>query len=83
MVVFAVGGHAKGSRSNDLHLLELSDWSWSQPNTSGTAPPPRSYAGACVGHGHYLFISGGRNNFVLEDLHVLDLFMRNWVEVRG
>jgi hypothetical protein len=26
----------------------------------------------CIGHGNLLFVHGGRNNFVLEDLHALD-----------
>ena len=26
----------------------------------------------CIGHGNLLFVHGGRNNFVLEDLHMLD-----------
>lgn len=29
----------------------------------------------------YLFVSGGRNNFVLEDLAVMDLISRSWLEV--
>lgn len=26
----------------------------------------------CIGHSNLLIVHGGRNNFVLEDLHVLD-----------
>lgn len=35
----------------------------------------------CVGHGYNLFIQGGRNNFILEDLYVLDLMSSTWVEI--
>jgi len=77
----ASGGHAAGARTNDLFLLDLSRLSWSQPPTSGPAPSPRSGAAACVGAGRYLFISGGRNNFVLEDLAVMDLISKSWLEV--
>lgn len=45
------GGHAAGGRTNDLFLLELSRLAWSQPQTAGPAPSPRSGAAACVGAG--------------------------------
>lgn len=70
MVVF--GGHALGGRTNDLFLLDLSAWQWSQPATAGNAPSPRQASAICIGHGNLLFVHGGRNTFVLEDLHVLD-----------
>lgn len=75
------GGHASGGRANDLLLLELSGWTWSQPATTGTAPSPRSGAAMCVAHGRYLIIHGGRNNFVLDTAYVLDLMTRTWVDV--
>jgi hypothetical protein len=74
-------GHATGGRTNDLLLLELSGWTWTQPSTSGTAPSPRSCAAITVGNGHHLIIHGGRNNFVLDDMHVLDLLTRTWIDV--
>ncbi len=78
--VFA-GGHASTGRTNDLLLLELSGWTWSQPVTTGTAPSPRSGSALCMGHGRYLVIHGGRNNFLLDSAHVLDLMTRTWVDV--
>jgi hypothetical protein len=35
----------------------------------------------CVAHGRHLVIHGGRNNFVLDTAHVLDLMTRTWVDV--
>lgn len=35
----------------------------------------------CIGHGRYLVMHGGRNNFVLDTAHVLDLMTRTWIEV--
>lgn len=35
-------------------------------------PPCRQACALCIGHGNLLFVHGGRNNFVLEDLHVMD-----------
>lgn len=77
------GGAIKGGRSNELLWLDLSTWTWSQPTCSGTAPSPRSAPAIALGQGHYLFVSGGRNNFVLEDLVVCDLLTHTWAEVRG
>ena len=108
-----------GGRTNDLMLLDLSSWQWSQPALAGTAPSPRyrvncakevgtkehthacphpsppappltpphptvpslphfpcrQASAICVGHGNLLFVSSGRNNFVLEDLNVLDFMV--------
>jgi hypothetical protein len=75
------GGHASSGRTNDLLLLELSGLTWSQPVLTGTAPSPRSGAAACVAHGRYLVVTGGRNNFVLDSTFVLDLMSRVWVNV--
>lgn len=82
-VLLRAAGHATGGRTNDLLLLELSGWTWSQPTTTGTAPSPRSNAAITVGNGHYLIIHGGRNIFVLDDMHVLDLLTRMWIGVSG
>ncbi len=35
----------------------------------------------CIGHSNLLFIHGGRNNFVLEDLHVLNFVDKSWTEI--
>jgi hypothetical protein len=52
-----VGGSASGARANDLHLLELSSFSWSQPPLTGAAPPsPRQAAALAIVHGHYLLV---------------------------
>jgi hypothetical protein len=80
-MLLPAGGHAAGGRTNDLLLLELSGWTWSQPATTGTAPSPRSGAAMCIAHGRYLVVQGGRNNFVLDSAHVLDLMTRTWVDV--
>jgi hypothetical protein len=67
------GGHAIGGRTNDMFLLDLSAWQWSQPAFSGNAPSPRQACALCIGRGNLLFVHGGRNNFsLLEDLHCMD-----------
>lgn len=47
----------------------------------GTAPSPRQASAVCIGHGNLLFVHGGRNNFVLEDLHVLDFVVGHLKEL--
>jgi hypothetical protein len=74
--VLHAGGHAAGGRTNDLLMLDLHACHWSQPVTSGTAPSPRQGAAICVANGRQLFVHGGRNSFLLEDLHCLDLGVR-------
>ena len=49
--------------------------------TNGTAPSPRSNSAITVANGHYLVIHGGKNNFVLDDVHLLDLLTRSWMDV--
>ena len=34
----------------------------------------------CLPAGSQLFVQGGRNNFVLEDMFVLDLLRKEWTE---
>ena len=70
------GGRGSGSRLNDLYMLDLHTWQWNQPATSGTAPAPRQSAALCIGNGNQMFVQGGRNNFVLDDLLMLDLMVR-------
>lgn len=42
---------------NDLHLLELSSFSWTQPQLTGqAAPSPRQAAALTIIHGHYLLV---------------------------
>jgi hypothetical protein len=60
-------------RTNDMLMLDLHTCRWSQPMTSGTAPSPRQGAAICVANGRQLLVHGGRNSFLLGDLHCLDL----------
>jgi hypothetical protein len=81
--VLHAGGHTAGGRTNDLLMLDLSTATWSQPGTSGTAPSPRQGAAICVGNGRQLFVHGGRNSFLLEDLHCLDLLVGGSLQGHG
>ena len=61
------GGHGSGQRYNDLHYLDMEHFTWMQPNIAGTAPSPRQGAAMAV-HGELIYLHGGRNNFVCDDL---------------
>jgi N-acetylneuraminic acid mutarotase len=74
------GGHGSGMRYNDIHFYEMHSNSWSQPQVTGTPPSPRQDAAMCVLN-NKLYLHGGRNNFVLDDLFVLDLNTLVWAEV--
>ena len=89
MLVF--GGHGNGMRYNDLHSLDLATYTWQQLPTAGAAPSPRQASGICtapidivvegqVEEHDLLWIRGGRNNFVLDDLFYLDLDTYTWYE---
>jgi len=70
-----------GGRTNDLYVLDLSSWQWTQPATQGTAPSPRQASAITIGHENLLIVHGGRNNFVLEDLHILNFENKTWAEI--
>ena len=85
------GGHGNGMRYNDLHSLDLSTYTWQQLPTAGAAPSPRQACGICtslvdivvggeVEEHDLLWVRGGRNNFVLDDMFYLDLNTFTWYE---
>ena len=89
MIVF--GGHGNGMRYNDLHSLDLATYTWQQLPTAGAAPSPRQACGICTSpvdivvdgeteEHDFLWVRGGRNNFVLDDLFYLDLNTFTWYE---
>ena len=89
MIVF--GGHGNGMRYNDLHALDLSTYTWMQLPAAGAAPSPRQASGICTAvvdimvdgeteEHDFLWVRGGRNNFVLEDIFYLDMNTYTWYE---
>ncbi|KAK3273495.1 hypothetical protein CYMTET_18285 [Cymbomonas tetramitiformis] len=75
------GGHGAGQRFNDLHYLDLESFMWMQPTIAGSAPSPRQGAAMAV-LGDLLFVHGGRNNFVLDDLFCMNSSTMTWMEVQ-
>jgi hypothetical protein len=64
------------------HAFFLQTWTWSQTTTTGSVPAPRQDAAVTV-VGSSLYVHGGRSNFLLDDLHVLDFDEMTWTKVRG
>ena len=90
MIVF--GGHGNGTRYNDLHALDLGTFNWTQMPCAGAVPSPRQSCAICcttldmevgqsINKRELLWIRGGRNNFVLEDVFLLDLNTLTWFEM--
>ena len=49
LIVFG-GESGRESRFNDVHVLDLASWRWSQPALAGTGPSPRQAPALCL-HG--------------------------------
>mmetsp|Transcript_46212 Transcript_46212/g.88190 ORF Transcript_46212/g.88190 Transcript_46212/m.88190 type:complete len:1493 (-) Transcript_46212:386-4864(-) len=75
------GGHGSGQRFNDLHYLDMETYTWMQPNIGGSGPSPRQGAAVAVA-GDCIYIHGGRNNFVCDDLWVVSMGTLLWSEVK-
>jgi Ras-related protein Rab-1A len=74
--------HGVTARFNDVHILDTSDWSWSQPNISGTAPRPRAFhTSGVIGSekNPRLFISAGECSQTSSDTCILDLKNMAWI----
>jgi Galactose oxidase, central domain len=82
MVVF--GGFAKGERTNQLYLMSLQDYSWSNPQTSDKRPEIRSSHSAVI-YKNDLYVFGGISDEgeKLKDLWKLNLKDYTWEEIIG
>ena len=78
MVIF--GGKGSPKPYNDLYMLDLNTFTWFKPGSAGPRPPPRQSAAIAVS-GRYIFIHGGRSNFVQDDLYAYDTTTGNWINI--
>lgn len=79
MIIFGGLGD-NGTRFNDLYVLDLHLQEWSQLQTAGTLPEPRSHHGTVL-YGDKLIVFGGLSGVSAERLntvHILDLEKRPW-----
>ncbi|KAG2435000.1 hypothetical protein HYH02_011998 [Chlamydomonas schloesseri] len=80
--VWVFGGE-DGSRRPlaDVHVLDLASLTWSTPQLSGKAPPPRSASCATVYQDRYLVAFGGGSVATCySDVHVLDTHTLAWAQ---
>jgi hypothetical protein len=86
VVIF--GGNDGSELYGDLHVLDTRSWSWSQPATTGTPPPPRAGHSMSLLHGRFVVVFGGALlaaapdgsvvNKPTNDLFVLDTGLAVW-----
>ena len=69
------GGIDHRKRFNDLWVLDVSTWKWSQPAVTGEAPKPRAHHTMSVVNNNKLYLFGGYGGHgkVFGDVFVLDL----------
>lgn len=79
--MFVVFGGTADQPSNDVHLLNLSQLTWTQPEVKGTPPRPRFDHGSCVHNGALYCYGGYGNNMSLlnDGLYILHFGLRNTV----
>ena len=75
MVVF--GGYYY---KNEVHVLDLNAWTWTQPSVSGTNPTARSSHSAAVFGSKMIVFGGDAGSTRLSDVHVLDLNAWTWTQ---
>ncbi|KAI0500404.1 hypothetical protein KFK09_018616 [Dendrobium nobile] len=76
--LFIFGGSTQSSCFCDLHVLDLQNMEWSQPDVQGVAVTPRGgHAGAAVGDMWYL-VGGGNNISGATETIVLNMSKLVW-----
>ncbi|XP_030530752.2 RING finger protein B-like [Rhodamnia argentea] len=84
--LYVFGGYGKDNcQTNQVHVFDTVEQTWSQPTIGGTPPAPRD-SHSCTNVGDNLFVFGGTDGMnLLRDLHILDTSSHTWVSpiIRG
>jgi N-acetylneuraminic acid mutarotase len=77
MVIF--GGFVSGQRVNDIWILDLDTFKWTEVNATGTMPEPRA-GHSCVFYQDALYVFGGKDeeNNKLSDFWSFNLTTNIW-----
>lgn len=77
--IYVFGGYGKDNcQTNQVHIFDTVNQTWSQPAIKGTPPTPRD-SHTCSVVGHRLFVFGGTDGTnPLKDLHILDTSLQTW-----
>ncbi|KAH8487145.1 hypothetical protein H0E87_025934 [Populus deltoides] len=84
--LYVFGGYGKDNcQTNQVHVFDTVNQTWSQPVLNGTPPVPRD-SHTCTTVGDNLYVFGGTDGKnPLNDLHILDTSSHTWItpNVRG
>ncbi|KAI5416546.1 acyl-CoA-binding domain-containing protein 5 isoform X2 [Lathyrus oleraceus] len=77
--IYVFGGYGKDNcQTNQVHVFDTVNQTWSQPEIKGSPPTPRD-SHTCSVIGHKLFVFGGTDGInPLKDLHILDTSLQTW-----
>ncbi|XP_030532409.1 rab9 effector protein with kelch motifs-like [Rhodamnia argentea] len=78
--LYVFGGYGKDNcQTNQVHVFDTVEQTWSQPTIEGTPPAPRD-SHSCTNVGDNLFVFGGTDGMnLLSDLHILDTSSHTWI----
>ncbi|XP_019438940.1 PREDICTED: kelch domain-containing protein 4-like [Lupinus angustifolius] len=84
--VYLFGGYGKhNSQTNQVHVFDTLNQTWTEPAIKGSLPTPRD-SHTCTAIGDNLFVFGGTDGVnLLKDLHILDTSSHTWISpsIRG
>ncbi|KAK0586865.1 hypothetical protein LWI29_013612 [Acer saccharum] len=84
--LYIFGGYGKDNcQTNQVHVFDTVNQTWSQPTIKGMPPTPRD-SHSCTAVGDNLYVFGGTDGMnPLKDLHILDTSSHTWISpsVRG
>ncbi|XP_061957076.1 uncharacterized protein LOC133678664 isoform X5 [Populus nigra] len=84
--LYVFGGYGKDNcQTNQVHVFDTVNQTWSQPMLNGTLPVPRD-SHSCTTVGENLYVFGGTDGMnPLKDLRILDTSSHTWISpnVRG
>lgn len=78
--LYVFGGYGRDNcQTNQVHVFDTANQTWSQPLIKGIPPTPRD-SHSCTTVGDNLFVFGGTDGMnPLKDLHILDTSTRTWI----
>ncbi|CAL9116970.1 uncharacterized protein LOC135634069 isoform X1 [Musa acuminata AAA Group] len=78
--LYVFGGYGRDNcQTNDVHVFDTVQQSWSKPMLKGVPPSPRD-SHSCTTVGDKLFVFGGTDGKnPLKDMHILDTSSNTWI----
>ncbi|KAG2679516.1 hypothetical protein I3760_11G053300 [Carya illinoinensis] len=84
--LYVFGGYGRNNcQTNQVHVYDTANQTWSLPMIKGTPPTPRD-SHSCTTVADNLFVFGGTDGMnPLKDLHILDTSSHTWISpsIRG